>query len=523
MPTPFDALTVRDAQRRMACDDEENEIAESALAFAEGDHWQHGHGWVGPRPDHHLGHDDRPYEADYRHSMHHHLLREIRRAFISKNAIGEVLARHRAGVIGHPIAWKLTVSRPLAQGESPTAAEQALIAEAEAALTTWWDQEGVVEELHEALVLLLCAGRAPLRLYVPPGLLVEQADGSVTLPPGDLPAQLARIALDTPDRDEATVIEDDRTRAEAGIFLAEEEKGQPTLEVSALDGTETVLRIIAGDTVQSETRLPLGGRLLVYELERPVLITAQVLSLQKLLNLSLSMLGRNVVLGGFLERVFLNTQMPGEFRTDPHTGGQVFVPHPLDVGAGSINVLQGTEIRDDATGQVTGYANPSVVYRDPVPVQTFADTRDIAYRAILEETQQAHALLSGQGAPSGESRRQALADFLSSLRLTAPAIERAVRWMLETALHLGAHFAGQPGRYLGLRVVTTCHLDTGPLAADEAKQVIDLVAAELLSRETGMARVGVDDSDAEAQRIQAEREASASLGGQVINAFNSGG
>lgn len=244
--------------------------------------------------------------------------------------------------------------------------------------------------------------------------------------------------------------------------------------------------------------------------------------MQKLLNLALTMLGRNVVLGGFLERVLINAQLPGAYRTDPHTGKQVFVPHPLEFGAGSVNALVGVEVRDEATGELKSYANPSVVYRDPVPVGTFADTRDIAYRAILEECQQAHALLSGDAAPSGESRRQALSDFLSSLRLTAPAVERAVRWLLETALHLAAHFAGQPGRYLDLRAVTICHLDTGPLGADEAKQVIDLVDAKLLSRETGMARVGIDDTDAEAQRIQAEDEASASLGGNVINAFNSG-
>jgi hypothetical protein len=518
MPTPFDTLTVRAAQGRLAGAGEQHETAESALKFAKGDHWQEGHGWSGPCPDLHAGPDGQ--HAD--HQLHQRVLHEIRRAFVSKNVIHEVEARHIAGVIGNPVAWRLTVARPLSADELPSMAELALIAEAEATLTTWWDAEGVAEELQEALTTLLCAGRAPLRLYVPPGLLVEGADGAVSLPPGDLAAQLGRIVLDAPDREQATVITDRRTRQRAGVFLAEEERGQPTLEVSAIDGAETVLRIVAGDVVQSETRLPLGGRLLVYDMERPALITAQVLSLQKLLNLALTMLARNVILGGFLERVYLNTQMPGELHTDPRTGKEVFVPYPFDVGAGSINVLQGTEIRDEVTGQVTGRATPSVVYRDPVSVQTFADTRDIAYAAILEECQQAHALLSGEAAPSGESRRQALADFLSSLKLTAPQVERAVRWLLETALHLAAHFAGQGGRYLGLRVVATCRLDTGPLSADEAKQVIDLVDARLLSRETGMARVGIDDSDAEAQRIQAEQEADATVGQTAINSFNSG-
>jgi hypothetical protein len=34
--------------------------------------------------------------------------------------------------------------------------------------------------------------------------------------------------------------------------------------------------------------------------------------------------------------------------------------------------------------------------------------------------------------------------------------------------------------------------------------------------------VGVDDSDAEAQRIQAEQEADATVGQAAINSFNSG-
>lgn len=255
MPTPFDALTVRDAQRKLCHEDTDEETAESALEYVEGDHWQHGRGWIGPRPDlHHAGAD-----IHHDHQLHHHVLHEIRRAFISKNAVREVVARHSAGVVGHPIAWRFTVARPLAPDEALRADEQTRIAEAESALTAWWDSGGLAEELQEALVTLLCAGRAPLRLYVPPGLLVDQADGSVTLPPGDLAAQLTRIVLDTPDIEEATVIEDRRTRAHAGLFLTEEEQGQPTLEVSAVDGADTVLRIIVGDAVQSETSSRLVG------------------------------------------------------------------------------------------------------------------------------------------------------------------------------------------------------------------------------------------------------------------------
>jgi hypothetical protein len=52
--------------------------------------------------------------------------------------------------------------------------------------------------------------------------------------------------------------------------------------------------------------------------------------------------------------------------------------------------------------------------------------------------------------------------------------------------------------------------------------LIALVEAEILSRETAMGRTGIDDTDAEARRIAAEREARARLGTQVLASFDSG-
>lgn len=505
MATPFDTLTVAAAQQALQS---HAPTGGQAQRYAQGDHWQQGDGWIGPRPN--------ATDAGVAE-----VLREIERAFISKNVIGEVLNRHCAGVVGQPIAWRVTLVRSLAEGETPTIDEQTRIDEAEAALTAWWDSAALAQIMPSALVLALCGGRAPLRLFVPPGLLLDTETGP-RLPPGDVATQLQRIAIDVLDPATACVITDPATRARAGVFCYEDQR-QSYAEVSVVDGAATVLRILNADGVVSEVRVPLDGRLLLHDLTRPPLITAQVMALQRLLNLALTMLGRNVVMGGFLERVLLNAQLPGEYCTDPRTGARVFVPQPLRFGAGSVNALMGAEIRDEATGQLTGYANPSVIYRDPVPVDTFAATRDIAYRAILEECQQAHALLSGEAAPSGESRRLALTDFVSSLRLSVPAIERATRWLLETALSLAAHFAGQSGRFTGLRAVVTCQLDAGPLHADDVRQAIDLVDARLLSRESAMVRIGIDDTDAETQRIQAEADATATIGQAAIDRFNSGG
>jgi len=242
-------------------------------------------------------------------------------------------------------------------------------------------------------------------------------------------------------------------------------------------------------------------------------ITPQVRQQQMLLNLALTMLGRNVVLGGFLERILLNAQLPGTMQQQGD-GSTRFIPDPLQVGAGTTNVLTGLPITD-ANGEVTSYATPSVVYRDPVKIETFVETKADAYRGILEEVQQLHALISGDATASGESRKQARSDFVSSLADTTTQVERGGRWLLETLLAMAAAFSGQSGRYQELRAVFSCHIDTGPISGDDMDATRANVQAGLLSEESGMAQIGVEDVDVEQARIASERDARAARAPQI--------
>jgi hypothetical protein len=458
-------------------------VADNTLLYR-GDHWNGGRFWSGPTP---------PQGAGYASVME-----EIRRAFVSKNAIKEAVGRHVGGVIGREPAWSLTVRRPLADGQEPTAEEQALIKEAEAVLTEWWDQRGAHTLLQQAARTLLRAERAALRIFVPHGVLV---DGRV--PPSDLQTALFRVYADHVAPAQAAVLTDQATMQDGGVYVYQEDK-QTYAELSFLDGSLTVLRTLVGTTVE-ETRLDLGGHLLLHELRRDLLITEQVRQHQMLLNLALTMLSRNVVQGGFLERIITNGLPPGRWERDVATGKDTFNPEPMKVGAGTTNFINGLPIKDDE-GNVTGYTSAGVVYRDPVAVGTFRDTRDIAYRGLLEETHQVHALIGGDATASGESRRQAMADFITDLLLTLPELNEAGRWLLETTLALASIFSGQPGRFASLRATFSCRLDPGPISADELRLVMELVAAKLLSRETGMSRVGVEDVTAEMARILAEAE-----------------
>lgn len=492
MSTPFDTLTREQALQLLA----DQRIGGSGAAlkanadYYAGDHWQNGAGWTGPRPA--------VTDTDALT-----VLADIRKAFVSKNVVKEIVNRHSDGVLGREPNWALTPRRPLADDEAPTPEEQVLIDEAEAALTAWWDAREALMVVQEALLRALRAdGRAFLRVYVPPGDLDEQGQ----VPVGTLSESLERIWLHAPETGQAAMKTDQRTMQRAGVYAYEEDHIQQ-IELTYVDEVDqTVVRILRGgeDAASEQVALPIGGRLILYELRVDPLVTEQVRQNQALLNMARTMMGRNVVLAGFLERIILNGQMPGRYEEDTATGLKRFIPAPFRVGAGTTNFIAGTAYTDE-DGK-THVASPSVVYRDPVPVTTFEDTEQSAYRAILEEAHQLHALISGDAVASGESRKQARADFETSLQQSASRVQAAGRWLIETVLSMSAFFSGQPGRYDSLRAVFEVRIDAGPLSADELREISDRVDKKLLSRETAMSLQGVEDTDAEMQRIESETE-----------------
>lgn len=496
----FTTLTLKQATE--AIPDAAAEWLKANKKFYEGDHWQDGAGWSGPIPD-------------SNHPLYNDLLLEIQRGFVSKNTVAEVVGRHVSGVAGREPMWAMTLLRPLAEGEEPTAEEQVLIDEAEALLTEWWDSRQIHGIIQDATATCLWAKRGPLRLFVPPGQLrPNPADpaGPRLIPQADLKTSVMRIYLDHPEPAQAAVILDRETMRRAGVYLYEKDK-QRFAELTYLDEAgNTVIRIVSGGDDPDEApapvfTLPLGGQLTMHELSRDRLVTDQVVQNQKALNLALTMLSRNVVMAGFLERTYLNAQLPGKMEPDPdHPGQERFVPEAMHVGAGATNFISGIVTGFDQAGNEV-IATPSVVYRDPVSVTTFRDTKEESYQVILEETQQLHALISGDATASGESRKQARSDFEDSLADTKTQVEDTLRWLLETVLAMAAVFAGQPGRYASLRATASCRVNLGPISADDQRVAAELVKEEIISRETARSRVGIDDVDAEAARIEAEQGA----------------
>lgn len=507
MPTPFDNYTLEDA--RAVVVERAPESAAVNKDFYEGDHWQDGDGWIGPKP----AESDENAESVWN---------EIAEGFVSKNAVKEVVGRHADAVVGQEPDWNLTVRRPLKQDEEPNTSEQALIEEANAVLVEWWDKRKVFSEIQEAVRVALRGERACVRLYVPQGLTeaVEGEQGTVRIPTGTLAESFERLFLEVVEPNRGAIEPDPDTQMKIGAYLftdkdnlgTKPDEAQNFAELHYLDDMKraVIRRVGEGEGQDVGIALDLNGHIAFYELRLDPFITEQIRSNNKLLNMALTMLARNVVLGGFLERILLNAQLPGSWIDNPDKPGtKMFAPAEFRVGAGSTNALAGLPIYGDSArpGVVTGYASPSVVYRDPVPVDSFLETKAEAYRNILEEVKQLHALIAGDATASGESRKQASKDFVKSLRKTVAAVNDLGRWLIETSLAMAANFSGQPARFAELRGTFACNVDADVVTDSDIDQAIKLKDADLLSSESAMMRVGVDDPAAEMAKIQVERDA----------------
>jgi hypothetical protein len=260
-----------------------------------------------------------------------------------------------------------------------------------------------------------------------------------------------------------------------------------------------------GDNGTQEWRYQLGGRLLMGELRRrSIMITCQVQEQQRALNLAETLIPRNVVTGGFLERIMLNAQMPGKMVEDATTeSGFRFVPGAYETGPATTNWLKGVETVDPDGNRVV--ATPNVIFREPIKPDASIAASGAAYANILNEVDQAHHLLNADSAPAARSRVEARMDFLNNMRMTQAPLERLGRWLLETVLALAEAISNQPGKYSDqLRADFTCRVQVGQLTAEEQTALKDMVEAGLMSREDAMALLGVDDVDLAISKINSQ-------------------
>lgn len=467
--------------------------------FYEGDHWQGSAGWIGPFPD---------PRADGAQEVWN----EIGRGFTTQNIVAEVIDRLVHGVVGREPMWSLAPLFPTATGE-PTTEDAELIQEATELLTPWWDDRGMHELIQDHMATLAWGRRSTLRYVVPSGFLQ-----AVTLDGGRAGFQLSargeadalrQLYLEQLTPEQATVYEDPRTRAQAGVYLYEADGAQRAELTYLRDVTGdaadavTVVQQLGGRLVDLPMELRLGGRLFMHEDRHRQFITEQVRQLQRAVNLALTLLPRNLIAGGFLEMIVLSGQMPGDWKRD--ADGNIvqprqWIPRPFYRGPGVTNWIAPQEYEDSQGGAQK--TTPQVVFRPPQSVQPQIESHADLYQIILSTVNQLHVLMNNDANASGRSRDSSRHEFLGTLRPLRARGQRTVRWKLSTALAFVEFLTGQPGKYTSrLRVNAQCMLSVGPVTVEERTQDLAEVEAGTLSEDTARERGGVEDNSDEVARI----------------------
>jgi len=488
--------------------------AVAADKFYQGDHFQDFDGWIGAKP---------PQGTP----GYNETVLQIERGFVSENVIKEVTDRHGSGVLGREPLWGFLPSEAITPSveqrrklfsklfklvrttvQRVTGGSQDNLAqEADDALTIWWNNRKPRNVLKEALRIALVEERVILRFFLPKGL--RNSNGEIVLRK-DLTSAVDIPRLEVLTADIAGIFVDDDTLQQFGVYLYKRRSDDKKVaEVTFVQDGLTVLQVLVDGEAPQTFPFELGGRLLMHELVRQALISPQVMSNQRALNLALTMMMRNVNLAGSLERTILNAEPPKKItkvRDKSAPGGyreELIETNKYWEGPGATVALAGLLIRNDK-GEIIGRANPNISFRDPVPIDTFTGTRDQFYASILGQCQQRHALISGDAMASGKSRSEARGEYRGSLWESKDPVDDTGRWMLETELRLSAQLCGRSREFLSLRADFNATVEDGPIDPEDRQENRADVQAGLMSKETAMSRNGIEDTDAEVERISQE-------------------
>jgi hypothetical protein len=419
--------------------------------YYDGDTWQY---WIGPKPP--------PDGTNVK------ALEELRRVFQQSNKVRECVDRVVNGLVAKPFQWEI-VNESGEKTENPAA--ETLIRE----WLSWVDAQSMsiidvtASPLWEAVRDLGVDGEGYLRIWMPDRLSESPEPYQKIL--------MSRIAAGAakPKADDDGFIE------EYTVFTAAGEERQ----VLAKNGDLTVT------TAGVETVHPGLGSWLIFRMAGKSLITEDVISAQNSTNLARTMEARSLIQNGFVERVLLNAQLPGQWVEDPASpNGKRFAPDPngLRTGAGMTSFIQGNPIYNEM-GQVSGYTNPSVSYNDPAPLDSYATSVAGSTEIIYHAMGQGH-LLASDSQMSGVARQVLRQDAVLKIAQYERTIVSAIESLLTVLLkHL---------KFEGVRVSVQLRKAIDFISAEEKAAIVAEYNAGLISKATAIAMLGtVDDVDAE--------------------------
>ncbi|HYG66418.1 MAG TPA: hypothetical protein VD838_02115, partial [Anaeromyxobacteraceae bacterium] len=347
--------------------------------------------------------------------------------------------------------------------------------------------------------------------------------------PANAEEALESVFVDVLLPDAAARVTDPQTRRDAVVAHFPDaadpltgEKGQASAELSYVDADgQTVLRVVTtGQAANADDlrRMDLGGYALMVEgRERRRFLTPAMRGQQKALNTASTEMRVVNDEEGFPKRLLLNAMPPGEWveETDPETGRtrDVFKAAPFALGPGEFAHVTGEEVYDpEATDEagnpvVTGTKSASATTLEAGNPENYKTEMAVRREAILRAARQLYALLSGDADASGESRVQALYEMMNDAASLKSVLDRVGRHVLTAAWNLACYLAGEPDRMLhalGLRLVFDCRITLPQPTSAQIDSYVKLVEKKIWAPSTAQAATGIDDTEAEDERIERE-------------------
>ncbi|MBZ9712194.1 hypothetical protein [Deinococcus multiflagellatus] len=511
-PAPVSTKTplqrAKDAQQARTS----NEVLKLTYQIMQDNHWADGQGWTGPLPKFDGSADGARNVA--------RVTEEIRRQFVSRNLVDNVVGRHVWGIAGREPLIGIRPRRRVKDGQKPTVKEQGFIDEYWDAFTDWWDNSGVWLAIQQALRNAVWSGAGTLRLFVPRSKLRQvgrtvEGQPVMGVPGGlKLAEAMGFISVHAPEWDKAGIVRDSEGRVTSAYYRYTNEQDQERWELQErrtegeVRGTLVTPAATGQDTDPADF-YPLPD-LMLFEINLKPLVTESIRRLSQFGNKIMTMGSRNIDLGGFIERTILNAQMPGEWVEDKTAlDGRRFVPSTYNVGAGVTNFLNGTAVftHDEATGQMipTGnFATPNIVYKDPVQWATFGETFAAVREAVFDEARQLHVLIAGDAMANGISRVQAVQDFITSLEPTRMALEQLLRWLISTVVSLALHFTNRRAEWEDFKATAQARISAVQPTPEQIKTANEMRDARRISYKTWCALVGIEESEAELTGLASE-------------------
>jgi hypothetical protein len=481
-------------------------------AFVEqNDHWQNGIYW--------------PSAGTVSPAMKAKILQAVSPQFTPVDAIGEVLDNVANGLLEQEALVTFAPIAPVDPAKTAESEKQAAeIATMVELLSGWWDRVSFWEACRDATRRSRWSTRGALRAWITPARLTDVGQGKKAIP-RDLAFvdALAAIQIMSPDPSCGMVYIDRSTQQRAALFTftnGPKDAEKKSAEIWYIEGDKTIVRIVEDGSDQAQTfEVEMGQRLPMTQMIAKLLIKDSVRRQQNRLNFFETILVRLGETAGFRERYTTNAMPSGAWLdTAPTDGppletrtvdGKTWYLHavPRQLGAAITTDLRGVTVDDPSTGKQS-IATPGVTVIEPTDPDFAIRSADHARETILRECKQGHLANQSQAQTSGNAYVQARAVHEKDLNSTKGPLEGMIRDMLESVIALaefmtkGGSALGEGGSFLKrYRCVVNLHVDAGPVSPDEQAQIVVQYQAGLISDDTAMSRLGVEDTSAEQNAV----------------------